>query len=418
MTQPDLPGLESSLPSPTDDGGKNRGDRGGDGAGLRSPAALVTSQVAEGSDDGPGGQGGLAGPPRWAWYERAVAPDESAAGRASSELGAAVDAAAALSLAQTPVDCNPPELGQEWWTDFRQEWAATIEQRVEASPRTARGFMKRHDQLLADCGTSFGVIACGCKVKVVPWGCRQDHVCPRCRPYYAGRIRRRFNAAIEQAERTHPRWHWVHLRVSLAQEGDLEATRAAIQLAWQRFRAAVRKRIGSSFPYGGCWEFTVGGYGEREGRGNLHVHWVMRWPFVEYGWVHEEWQRATDGLALPGCGSWIESVSTAKSAVRYLTKYATKGVEPLAMPALLAARLLGTFYWRRWVQTSRGWWAPRVRECPCCAERFQVLDPWYTARLAAEGTVDIPSGGGRGPPWAPVRHHVPTLPPSPAGRPL
>jgi len=349
-------------------------------------SAPVVSYLAEGSDRG---KAAMAGPPGTATLPLAGTRGSGSQIGGEGAVFELDPARGPLSLAAESVDCN-----SAWWHYFQEGWRPALQQR--AAPRVRRAVERRHIERVRACGDTWKTLACECGARAVPIRCRERLLCPSCKRAYFTRIRERMTDAVAAAERSHPGWHWVHLRLSLRQEGTIERRRERWQRAWQRFRAWFRKRIGEAFPYCGAWECT--GPPTAGENGNLHVHLIVRWPFIDYADVHEEWQRACDGDSIPGIGSWVEGVSTARGAVRYLTKYATKGVEPSTMPGFLAGQLLGAFYWRRLVQPSARWWVKHVCTCTTCGERWRYLGAWDRGLVVERVGYAVPWPVGRGPP--------------------
>lgn len=379
---------------------------------LTGPAALVTSQLAEGSDNGPPPAAGPPGTP--------TLPVAMPRGSADQTGGPPRVERVPLNLASGSVQCNrrseegpgtpgPTDPREKWWADLQNAYSGTLRDRGRQQPRVRKGLSRSLRDRVDGCGASFRLLGCGCRKEWVPASCERRWLCDHCRRRYYKRMVRRLSKACWAVEQrlAHRRLHWVTMRLSIRQEGTLDERRQLLQQSWQRLRAWIAKRTRQrKLPYAGSWEVTATTDHGRQ-YGNLHLHLIALYPWVDYGDWHDEWVRATEGraCAVAGCsagddhehvhvGSFIKSLSDGAGAAVYLAKYQSKGVEVAKMPAALAGDVLGAFYWRRLVQTSAHWWLPTDKRCHCCGERWALLSDWVAA---AEG-IDLPSPVGRGPP--------------------
>lgn len=278
----------------------------------------------------------------------------------------------------------------DWWDDYDWAWqkAASshvakwdkrakllLEKASEAesdgklayAERRARALAMDPSARVAECGERNGLIRCGCRRVVVAVGCRQRWLCDTCRTRYARRLRRKLHRSTRTWSRARPgdRQRWVMLTGTVRHSGSVAADREQLGDAWRKLRQWVHKRIGS-FPYALVWEVTPG----RDGRGHVHWHAVVLWPWLDWNDVRAQWKRA-----IGDDGAELDMKACRKGpggAAEYVSKYAGKGTNLRKMPPVLAAHVSSAFYGRRMVTASRGFWFPPPRECRSCGELYKL----------------------------------------------
>ena len=270
----------------------------------------------------------------------------------------------------------------------------------------ARGARRTAVERTAQCGTwECAELHCkGCGiVHRVKHRCRVSWACEACRKAYWLRWSKRLRAGLgtELLEAAY-RWRLdgrprgrgprlVLLTLTIRHSGDVALDRARISKAWVRFRAWLHKRIGAP-AFAKVWEFTDG----TDGKGHVHLHVATVWPFVEFGELHEEWKRATEGHGTHvdvSRGKHGKPVSS-KHAAGYLAKYATKGSvsESLELLGAWVRAITG----RRRVTTSRRLTAPpEPFGCWTC-----YWPRWRVAWIRPHGPSPASSADARAPPAA------------------
>lgn len=264
------------------------------------------------------------------------------------------------------------------WTPRRGAWYAAARARTMAVGRS---------ELVQSCGTRSMQLRCTCGPSRKKIGCGQILICDECRRPYYRRIRRRALSAVtarladattvwaaDGRRRGHrpqivmltltvPR-HRHGVALTLAQRADILIT------GWRRLRQWLHGKIGK-FHYVALPEITAGS----DGAGHLHYHVLAVWPFWDWTDAQGEWRRAT-GLA-DANAPHMRVVRNVRTAAHYVAKYATKGanVDDESMTPELLADFVATFYGRRKVCPSVGWWVPQAPPvCPCCASPLIVTE--------------------------------------------
>lgn len=274
----------------------------------------------------------------------------------------------------------------DWWTDYDWAWqnaAKSHLNRWEARSTNApdegkRAYAEKRARALAmdpsarvgECGTRNGLIRCGCRRVVIAVGCRQRWLCDDCRRRWSRRLRRRLHRSTRTWSRARQRasgdrWRWVMVTGTVRHSGDVGADRDRLGNAWRKLRQWAHKRVGT-FPYALAWEVTPG----RDGRGHVHWHAIVLWPFIDWHEVRAEWKRAIgdDGaeIDLKACRKG------AGGAAEYVSKYVSKGTNIREFSPVLAARVSAAFYGKRMVTASRGFWHRPPPECKSCGELYQL----------------------------------------------
>lgn len=246
---------------------------------------------------------------------------------------------------------------------------------------------------VAGCGAQSLKVRCACGPRDVPVSCGVRLLCPACKRKTYKRLRaklvRALAARVEASERA-----WIRdgrprgrrraptlLTLTTRHSGDVAADRETITRAWVRLRAWAHKRIGK-FDYAMVWEVTQG----EDGAGHVHAHVAALWPWIDFADVHDEWVRATDGRSSNIDIRTTRARTGAKSAqqaARYLSKYASKGVQLGDFAPILAAGVLDALWQRRIASTSRGFWLPREACCRACRSRWVIVQRPEAAPRAA-----------------------------------
>lgn len=260
------------------------------------------------------------------------------------------------------------------------------------------------------------VVACGCGPREVPVACKQRLVCPTCKQATYRRLRKKITRSLRAKMRA--AWaDWkahakgnrdlrrrpVLVTLTVRHSGDPALDRQRITDGWVKLRKWVNRRIGltygpaerASFDYAMVWEVTRG----EDGRGHVHAHAVVLWPFLDWSLVRKAWLRATrcndcNGRGRAGesycrtCrgdGSHSTSIdlkpprassrTAGQAAANYLAKYTSKGVTLEEFEPKLAAAVLDSLWQRRVCSASRGFWqASAPCACKRCNKPFAVVE--------------------------------------------
>lgn len=318
----------------------------------------------------------------------------------------------------------------------------------EARPCDALGHWKRtwyadgrartlalgRSDIVATCGLRKMLLRCACGPSVKDIGCGQIQLCDRCRRPYYRRIRKRALRAIDARMRdAHLAWAADGYRhggkpgivlltltcpkVVDGVELSLADRHRLLVDGWRRLRtwlhgrctnAAVKAwrdggKVGVK-PDAGIGQFAYVGLPElsakEDARGHLHYHVICVWPWWDWSEAIGEWRRATgvSGAIAPD----MRAVHSVKRAAHYVGKYATKGASANApgMTAPLVGEFVATYYGKRRVLPSVGFWEPRDPPvCPCCAQPLVVTDrPPPCADAAAVWRAMVELRGARPPP--------------------
>lgn len=383
-------------------------------------------------------------------------PDESnPRGGRSRKLGRlGTTATRAKSLAEAEAQWfgqAPNEVEREWRADLEHVWRAGMEPRLRRweargaalrraaaaaqgdderaragtlaayAERRAEGVALPRYERIGTCRRRWATFRCGCNRIERPVGCDLPMLCAWCRKRYFRRHRRRLVKALgahvraaqgewSKAGRPRGRERRVTLvTLTLAHSGLLKRDRDELGASWTRWHKVLHRHLGR-FVYAGAWEFTPG----TDGKGHVHLHLAVLWPFVDWTWLHETWRAACPTsshvhLSASKGAKW----STPEKAASYLASYATKGVDAREFTGGKAGELLVATYQRRKVTASRGFFAP-LREaescCRRCLERWRVVEKpralvsesplavWFA--MAELNGVRLPRGSPQRPlPW-------------------
>jgi hypothetical protein len=265
--------------------------------------------------------------------------------------------------------------GRRAVAEFRGESgrAKYYRQRRDASAAPLR-------ERVATCGQGGALtLSCRCGRRVITHHCGQVRACAKCARATFARLRRRVvrslgarprAARADWERRGRPRGQerrLVLLTLTLRHSGDIATDRERLQLAWERLRAWLWKRIGSP-EFVRTWELTPG----QRGDGHVHCHVVALWPWLDWRELGREWEAATGGLAVSG-GIDMRAISPERGA-HYVAKYASKGVQVGEMAPELAAAFLASTYGRRAVTASRKFWVPTTCGCRECGDPLRVVE--------------------------------------------
>lgn len=217
------------------------------------------------------------------------------------------------------------------------------------------------------CGTMGVVVKCGCKgVRGTRWfSCRQHLTCPRCLASRSKVLHQRITAALEAAhDQSPPGTKLVLLTLTTRHSGDVAADRDNIARGWRTLYKALHRRGWGKFPYVGVWEVTPG----HDGRGHVHAHVAVLWPFRDWSVVRKLWLAAcpTSERITFVASRQDKKPSSPRSVGNYLAKYLSKGVQTADFSPQLRADVAAASYQARSVFTSRGFWQPWVPVCPGC----------------------------------------------------
>jgi len=235
-------------------------------------------------------------------------------------------------------------------------------------------------------------IRCACEdgaARPVDVDCRQRTICEGCRKRWAGKMRRRILDAaprwIEKMSRGRYRARVRMITLTVAHSGDLARDREDLVKGWEGLRKQLHKWFGEALPFCMVWETTQG----TDGLGHEHAHVIVvggpGW------WNYSAIQRTWRNVCRRSSHLDIQTAKgdQAKSASRYLSKYATKGVSiGSSWPDRLIAQWIACHYGKRWISTSLGFWAPPEPICRHCGERCRRAKPpgtWAATIDSREG---------------------------------
>lgn len=220
------------------------------------------------------------------------------------------------------------------------------------------------DRLMDGCGqVTTLVTACGCGARRLERRCDQRWSCARCRKRWCRRQRARL-------------WHAMSVRrdrsylvtPTVRHSGDPAADWTRLQQAWRVWRRWLARQLGESPAYVRLWEATGG----RDDLGHVHCHAVVYARRIDYGDAVAAWRRAVGD---PAGVIDFRVVRDPKQAVRYLSKYVTKGVDLGSMSPEVAGKLEAAAYGRRMVSSSRSFFQTHIAKCSRCACRFSIPAP-------------------------------------------
>ena len=290
------------------------------------------------------------------------------------------------------------ELGAYGWGGHGERWDPTEREvavvdatgptkRARYAAARARTIALERSALVRTCGQRTMVKRCKCGPQIAHVGCGQILLCDKCRVPYYRRIRRRALSAVvaRLADATtawaragrrrgqRPLIVLVTLTIPRHLEGQplslMDRQRRLVD-GWRKMRQWLHKRIGA-FPFCALPELTAGS----DGTGHLHYHVLCVWPWWDWGSAQAEWRRAT---GLPDANPPdMRVVRDTKRAAHYVAKYATKGAnsDGQGMTAELMADFVATYYGKRRISPSVGWWVPMDPPCcPKCAQSIVVQD--------------------------------------------
>lgn len=260
----------------------------------------------------------------------------------------------------------------------------------------ARTIALPRSKIVTGCGSRTITKKCACGPSVAEIGCGQILLCDRCRRPYYRRIRARtmkaINARLATATDTwkregsqkgqRPKIVMMTMTVPRTLDGvqlSLDDRRHRLIDGWRKFRQWLHRRIGK-FAFVGLPELKPGS----DATGHLHYHVVCIWPFWDWTEAQAEWRRAT---GLPNANPPDFAVmKDSETAAHYVAKYASKGATSnaertktrtgsVAMTAELLADFVCTYYGKRRVTVSVGFWVPRPAPCcPRCQQAITVIE--------------------------------------------
>lgn len=294
--------------------------------------------------------------------------------------------------------------GERWTAQARELAPASLDEGAELVPRVqvdavgpakraryatarARTIALERSALVRTCGQRTMVKRCKCGPQIAHVGCGQILLCDRCRVPYYRRIRRRaLSAVVARMADATTAWHragrrrgrrpmivLVTLTIPRHLDGEplslMDRQRRLVD-GWRKLRQWLHRRI-RQFPFCALPELTAGS----DGTGHLHYHVLCVWPWWDWRSAQAEWRRAT---GLPDANPPdMRVVRDVKRAAHYVAKYATKGAnsDGDGMTAELMADFVATYYGKRRISPSVGWWVPMPPPCcPKCAGCIVVQD--------------------------------------------
>lgn len=285
-----------------------------------------------------------------------------------------------------------------WWDDYQQTWLRVTEVRRQLwdfragdtgrdanrrryAEQRARALGMDQRARLDECGKRKAEIRCRCRTVVVDVGCGQRWTCAACRDRWARRLRRRLHRSAKvhfrkrNRGRRHQRYRWVMVTGTVRHSGDVAADLQRLKAAWRALYRWTHKRIGQ-FDYCQVHEVTQG----RDGRGHVHFHAVVLWPWIDWHDVRAAWKRAIgdDGaeLDMKACAKGVGG------AAEYVTKYVSKGNQVTEMNAQLAARVVAAYYNKRTVTASLGFWHRPSKNCSACKSPYCMTKKPGSVRIA------------------------------------
>lgn len=250
-----------------------------------------------------------------------------------------------------------------------------------------------------ECGQEGVVVECRCGRRPVPVKCGLRWLCGRCKKRTFARARHRLSKALGARVRASARSDGrpgfqrrpVLVTLTTRHTGDLTSDRERVGESWRKLRQWLHGRarvqawskarrqfedteetIGQ-FDYALVWEVTPG----RDGLGHVHAHVVALWPRTDWNLLRAEWKRATgdDGAEIDLKRAASRDATEVQSAVNYLAKYTSKGVQVGEFTPELAAQVIDATYGKRLLSTSRGFWLPEPPcACPTCFSSWRVVE--------------------------------------------
>lgn len=219
-------------------------------------------------------------------------------------------------------------------------------------------------------------VQCGCARRWVEKRCGQKWSCKRCKKRWTRRLRARMWQAM--GGRT-DRCYLV--TPTVRHSGDPSADWDRLQRGWRVFRRWLARHLDGAPEYVRLWEATNG----RDDLGHVHCHAVVYATRIDYGQAREAWRRA---MRDPDAVIDFQVVKNAKQAVRYVSKYVSKGVDLACMSPKVAGKLQAAAYGRRMVSSSRSFFAPYVAKCSRCACCFSApfRAPWEASVRASRAS--------------------------------
>lgn len=336
------------------------------------------------------------------WCERKLAAAVAWQERAEAELRQARRAEALNARWRMEADRDIPVAD-----------SATPRKRALYAKARARTIALERSAVVATCGQRKLAVRCACGPALKSVGCGQILLCDKCRRPYYRKIRRRALAAVTaRLAEAATSWHRGGRRrgkrpmvvlVTLTiprMEGEramplMERQRRLVD-GWRKLRQWLHRRIGA-FPFVCLPELTPGS----DGTGHLHYHAICVWPWWDWQESQAEWRRAT-GLSDANPPD-MRVVNDPRRAAHYVAKYATKGAASNreGMTADLLADFVATYYGKRRISPSVGWWVPMPPpRCPCCGDPIAVTErPAPVVEAAAawrarRGLAGVPPSSG------------------------
>lgn len=226
-------------------------------------------------------------------------------------------------------------------------------------------------------GRGAKIEACG-QLRAIPHSCKNGHVwnvaplgcgirmCPRCEHKAARHVEERLAFLLSQFEAP---VRLLTLTIQNRPQGSLAAMLEELAAAFGRLRKSKlwRKRVRGAVVVFECTASEDRGW-------HAHVHVAWDGKFLPWKEVLAAWQQATRGA---GQRIDVRAKPFPKlAAVRYLSKYASKGVRLSDLPEAMASEFVQSWWRFRTLRTygvffklkfEREFW-DGVRRCPQCGE--------------------------------------------------
>lgn len=304
-------------------------------------------------------------------------------------------------------------LRRERERELDHDRAQVLDRRARhAESRSTSQAMPRESRL-ALCRKRWIAFGCACQRIERPVGCDVTLLCEWCRRRHLRRWRKRITKALAaQAKAKHAAWvrdrrprgrePLVYLMtLTVAHSGDVARDRADLWNGWRAFQKWLCREVSAkfrvthrteviddvkrktphsvvvpeAFHYTAVWEVTEG----NDGLGHVHCHVAAVLPYFDWSRANEAWR-----AGCPRSDNVDFRRAKAEGAAKYLAKYVTKGVQVGEMRADLAGDILASWYGKRRVSTSRGFWRPLLARgkacCRRCESEWRVVEHPHTVR--------------------------------------
>ena len=206
--------------------------------------------------------------------------------------------------------------------------------------------------------------------------CR-DRMCPTCQAFRAGEVRRRLSACVAKANA-------VRL-VTLTMRHESPKVGACVDAILSNFRALRKSKAWKRHIKGGAYvvETTRGSDGQRW---HVHLHLLVEGSFWSQSELASEWSRVVGETSVVD----IRAVVEREKAIRYVTKYVSKGVDEERWDFDVIREYATGMHRRRLMGTFGTWHRCKLDELPderACiangAKRVSVAILWAAVEANA-----------------------------------